>query len=398
MKTIVNQARRHFAAPASGAALKTTHLHAYHRDVLKAKMVPFAGYDMPVLYPEGIIKEHLHCRASVGLFDVSHMGQVRIKGKDARAFLERLTVADLQNLAPGKATLSLIMNEKGGINDDCIITKVTDDHFFMVINAGCKDNDLKYMNQHLSSGEWNKKDIGIEYNEDNSLIAVQGPKAQQLVDSILGVNLSGMDFMTSQELKYKGETIRVSRCGYTGEDGFEISVPEKLAIPFSNALETGKDVDGSVLAKWIGLGARDTLRLEAGLCLYGHELNEDISPIDAVLGWTISKRRKEQGGFLGYDRIKKELEQGVKSKRTGIIVEGPPARDGVEVTTKDGKVVGKITSGGPSPSLKKNIAQAYIDVPLNKLETELQVTLRGKQYPAIVKKMPFVPSRYYKKP
>ena len=389
-------AKRQFS---TGATLKTTHLHAFHRDHLKAKMVPFAGYDMPVLYPDGIIKEHLHCRSSVGLFDVSHMGQVRIKGKDAAAFLERLTVADVQSLVPGKATLSLIMNEKGGINDDCIITKVADDHFFMVINAGCKDNDLAYMNAHKNGSEWKGKDISILYNEDNSLIAVQGPKAQQLLDQTIGANLSDMDFMTSKELKYKGETIRVSRCGYTGEDGFEVSVPEKLAIPFAEALETGKDSStGEVLARWIGLGARDTLRLEAGLCLYGHELNEDISPIEAVLGWTISKRRKEQGGFLGYETVKKHLEQGVKSKRTGFIVEGPPARDGTEIVTKDGKVVGKVTSGTPSPSLKKSIGQAYISVPHNKLETELQYNLRGKFYPLIVKKMPFVPNRYYKKP
>jgi glycine cleavage system T protein len=204
-----------------------------------------------------------------------------------------LTVADVKALAPGKATLSLIMNEKGGINDDCIITKNDDNNYFMVINAGCKDNDLKYMNEHKNSSEWRNKDISILYNEDNSLIAVQGPKAQTLVDSVLGTSLSDMDFMTSKVMKYKGETIRVSRCGYTGEDGFEISVPEKLAVPFAQALETGKDSKGTVLAKWVGLGARDTLRLEAGLCLYGHELNEDISPIDAVLGWTISKRRKE---------------------------------------------------------------------------------------------------------
>ena len=289
------------------------------------------------------------------------------------------------------------MNDKGGINDDCIITKVDDNSFFMVINAGCKDNDLKYMNEHKTSSEWRNKDIGIHYNEDNSLIAVQGPKAQALVDSVIGTSLSDMDFMTSKEMKYKGETIRVSRCGYTGEDGFEISVPEKLALPFAQALDTGKDSKGTVLAKWIGLGARDTLRLEAGLCLYGHELNEDISPIDAVLGWTISKRRKEQGGFLGYDRVKKEIEQGVKQKRSGFIVEGPPARDGTVISTKDGKVVGKITSGAPSPSLKKSSGQAYIDVPFNKLETELQVTLRGKPYPLIVKKMPLVPNRYYKK-
>lgn len=196
-------------------------------------MVPFAGYDMPVLYPEGIIKEHLHCRDSVGLFDVSHMGQVRIIGKDAAAFLERLTVADVQALPRGKATLSLIMNDKGGINDDCIITKVENDHYFMVINAGCKDNDLKYMNEHKTSSEWRNKDVNILYNEDNSLIAIQGPKAQKLLDQVVDSNLSDMDFMTSKEWKYKGQTIRISRCGYTGEDGFEVSVPENLALPFA---------------------------------------------------------------------------------------------------------------------------------------------------------------------
>lgn len=347
----------------SAQPMKKTHLFSYHKDTLKAKMVPFAGYEMPVTYPDNIIKEHLHCRNKVGLFDVSHMGQVRLVGKDAGAFLERLTVADIKALTPGKATLSLIMNEKGGINDDCIITKVDDKEFFMVINAGCKDNDLKYMNEHKTSSEWRDKDLSILYNEDNSLIAVQGPSSMNLVEHILKKDLKDMDFMTSQEMQYMGKTIRVSRCGYTGEDGFEISVPESIALSFAKALDSAKDPSGEIIAKWVGLGARDTLRLEAGLCLYGHELNEDISPIEAVLGWTISKRRKEQGGFLGYETVKKHIEQGVKRKRSGFIVEGPPARDGVEITTKDGKVVGKVTSGAPSPSLKKSIGQAYIDVP-----------------------------------
>jgi aminomethyltransferase len=171
-----------------------------------------------------------------------------------------------------------------------------------------------------------------------------------------------------------------------------------LINSFADILTHSKDKNGQKIASWVGLGARDTLRLEAGLCLYGHELNEDISPIEAVLGWTISKRRKEQGGFLGYDVVKKHLEQGVKKKRSGFIVEGPPARDGAEIQNKEGQVVGKVTSGAPSPSLKKSIGQAYINVPSNKLETELQVLVRGKPYPLIVKKMPFVPNRYYKKP
>ena len=192
-----------------------------------------------------------------------------------------------------------------------------------------------------------------------------------MLDQILGTNLSDMDFMTSRVMTYQREQIRVTRCGYTGEDGFEVSIPEGLILSFADIITNTKDNNGAQLAHWVGLGARDTLRLEAGLCLYGHELNEDISPIEAVLGWTISKRRKEQGGFLGYETVKKHLEQGVKKKRAGFIVDGPPARDGVEIHNKDGQIIGKVTSGAPSPSLKKSIGQAYINVPHNKLETEL---------------------------
>jgi aminomethyltransferase len=198
-KSLYSLTRRGFASAAT-EPLRYTHLHSYHKDVLKAKMVPFAGYDMPVQYPEGIIKEHLHCRDSVGLFDVSHMGQVRVFGKHASQFLERLTVADLQGLGKGKATLSLIMNEKGGIKDDCIITKDDDDKFFVVINAGCKFNDLKHMKEQRESSEWKDKDINIVYSEDNSLISVQGPKAQAVLDRVIGVSLSEMDFMTSKEM------------------------------------------------------------------------------------------------------------------------------------------------------------------------------------------------------
>lgn len=226
------------------------------------------------------------------------------------------------------------MNEHGGIKDDCIITKDEDNSFFVVLNAGCKDKDLDFLKYHRELVK--RKDITISYTEDNSLIAVQGPKAQSMMDQILGVNLSDMDFMTSRLLNFQGSEIRVSRCGYTGEDGFEVSVPEKLIHNFADSLTLSKDQSGAQLAHWVGLGARDTLRLEAGLCLYGHELSEEISPIEAVLGWTISKRRKEQGGFLGYEVVKKHLLEGVKKKRSGFIVEGPPARDGVEILSKDG--------------------------------------------------------------
>lgn len=384
----------------SSEPLKKTHLHSFHKDVLKAKMVPFCGYDMPVLYPDGIIKEHMHCRENAGIFDVSHMGQVRISGKDACAFLERMTVADVQALAKGKATLSLLMNEQGGIKDDCIITKDEDNKYFVVLNAGCKDKDLEHLRGHLKSDQWKGKDIKLEYNEDNSLIAVQGPKAQALVEDVLGLKLSDMDFMTSLVTHNKkgNSTIRISRCGYTGEDGFEISVPEKMSVSFVEDLTSRKDSAGNQIGKFVGLGARDTLRLEAGLCLYGHELNETISPIEAALAWTISKRRKEQGGYLGDQVVKKHIADGVSKKRVGFIVEGPPAREGTEIQSKDGKKVGAICSGTHSPCLKKSIGQAYIDSPHNKLESALQVSLRGKLYPLIVKKMPFVPTRYYKKP
>jgi aminomethyltransferase len=388
---------RHFATESS-TAIKRTHLHSYHKDHMKAKMVPFAGYDMPVLYPEGIIKEHLHCRHQAGLFDVSHMGQVRIKGKDALSFLEFMTVADLQALKKGKATLSLLMNEQGGIMDDCIITKVEEDHFFVVLNAGCKDSDLAFIDSHRKSPLWTGKDISVDYNEDNSLIAVQGPQAQRILDKIVGHSLSDMDFMSSKETMFDNDTIRVTRCGYTGEDGFEVSVPEKRILAFVEALQKEKDVSGEAVAKWVGLGARDTLRLEAGLCLYGHELNETISPIEAVLGWTISKRRKEHGGFLGFETVKKHIKEGVTKKRVGFIVDGPPARENVEIQTKDGKKVGVVSSGSPSPSLKLSIGQAYIEKDHSKLETELQVVLRNKTYPLTVKKLPLVPSNYYKKP
>eukprot|EP00349_Pseudokeronopsis_sp_Brazil_P003892 CAMPEP_0202965114 /NCGR_PEP_ID=MMETSP1396-20130829/9204_1 /ASSEMBLY_ACC=CAM_ASM_000872 /TAXON_ID= /ORGANISM="Pseudokeronopsis sp., Strain Brazil" /LENGTH=359 /DNA_ID=CAMNT_0049687737 /DNA_START=135 /DNA_END=1214 /DNA_ORIENTATION=- len=358
-------------------------------------MVPFAGYDMPVQYPDGIIKEHLHCREHAGIFDVSHMGQVKITGKDAKSFLERATVADIEALGKGKATLSLLMNEKGGIKDDCIITKDEEEKFFVVLNAGCKEKDLKHLNA-LKDGEFAKKDLKIEYSESNSLIAIQGPKAAALLEKLVGQSLSHMDFMTSALMSYSGSTIRVSRCGYTGEDGFEVSVPGEKVVQFVEALQSHKTPDGIQIGKFVGLGARDTLRLEAGLCLYGHELEENISPIEATLAWTISKRRKETGGYLGDKVVKKHMEEGVSRKRVGFVVEGPPAREHVKIT-KDGKEVGEISSGTHGPSLKKSIGMAYINLPHNKLGTKLEVSLRNKTYPLIVTKMPFVPSRYYKK-
>ena len=313
-------------------------------------MVNFADYMMPVNYPLGGLKEHLHCRKSVGLFDVSHMGQCRFKGKDASKLLERVTVVDTQNLQPGQGALSLLMLEDGGIQDDCIITKLAEDDFYVVLNAGCKFTDLEHIKNHQDA----KWDVAIEYSEENSLIAIQGPWSQYLMEKVLDVQLGTMPFMTcTNDIKFDGAKLMFSRCGYTGEDGFEVSVPNDKVEHFMEALlERNHQSDGTQIAEPVGLGARDSLRLEAGLCLYGNDLCDKVSPIGSMLAWTISKRRREEGGFLGYDRVKKELAEGVARKRCGFIVEGKlPPREGAEIWDKNlEKQVGVVTSGVPGPT------------------------------------------------
>lgn len=338
---------------ASGTS-RVTKLHSYHKERLGGKMVEFAGYDMPVLYAGdkgGVIKEHMHTRASCGVFDVSHMGQTHFKGPQAAAFLEHMTVVDTQALHHGKASLSLLMNEQGGITDDCIITKVNDEHFYVVLNAGCKDGDMAHMLNHM--GKFN---CTMEYHseDERSLIAVQGPKAQRVLEEALGgsVNLTNMDFMESTNaLTFESQPIIVSRCGYTGEDGFEVSVRNEDIEAFMEALWKVKESDGEQVAVPVGLGARDSLRLEAGLCLYGHELDENISPIEAMLAWTISKRRKEHFGFLGDHLVKQHLAEGVTKKRCGFIGENVPIREGTELYLPSGEKVGVVTSGTKGPSI-----------------------------------------------
>ena len=314
-------------------------------------MVDFSDYAMPVNYPLGGLKEHLHCRKSVGLFDVSHMGQVRFKGKDAAKLLEKMTVVDTASLQPGQGSLSLLMLENGGIKDDCIITKLKDDDFYVVLNAGCKFSDMDHIKAYTPK-DW---DVTMEYSEENSLVAVQGPKAQSLMTSILDASLHIMPFMTcTTDLKFDGSDIIVSRCGYTGEDGFEISVPNNKIVAFMEALMSKKDSEGNRIAECAGLGARDSLRLEAGLCLYGHDISEEVSPIEAMLAWTISKRRREEGGFLGHAKVKQHLEEGVTKKRCGFLVHGKvPPREGAELwDSKLEKKVGVVTSGVPGPTFQ----------------------------------------------
>ena len=273
------------------------------------------------------------------------------------------------------------MLESGGIKDDCIITKVADDDFYVVLNAGCKETDLAHWDAHKSAD----MDVGINYSEANSLVAIQGPKSQFLLERVLGLStdaLQSMPFMTANmDHRFDGGKLIVSRCGYTGEDGFEVSVPNANAEHFMEALlEPTANLDGKAIAECVGLGARDSLRLEAGLCLYGHDISEDVSPVEGMLLWTISKRRREEGGFLGYETVKRHIDEGVSRKRCGFVVEGKlPVREGAEVWTKDlSTQVGVVTSGVPGPTFQQPVGMAYCDVPHNKFKTELIAKVRNK--------------------
>jgi aminomethyltransferase len=384
-----------------------TALFNYHREKLNARFIEFAGYDMPVYYDTlegGVKNEHLHTRASCGVFDVSHMGQVHFKGADASAFIERITVTDTQALGKGQATLSLLMNEMGGIKDDCIVTKFDDNHYYVVFNAGCKEKDLVHCRVH-----WHRKfkDLKIEHHSEQlrSLIAIQGPNAQHVVESVVddNVNLDNLGFMEStRDIQFAHDDIIVTRCGYTGEDGFEISLPNHHIEDFMDAVLMVKDGNRNPLARPVGLGARDTLRLEAGLCLYGHELKEDISPVKAMLTWTISKRRKEELGFLGSDMVKKHMTEGVSRKRCGFIGDRVPIRENTELFAinedgSQGEYVGKVTSGAVTPSVNKAIGMAYVNTPYNKVDTELIAVVRNKPHKVRVTKMPFIKCNYYNK-
>ncbi|KAF4325282.1 hypothetical protein G195_001257 [Phytophthora kernoviae 00238/432] len=384
--------RRSFS---SGSELKKTPLYDLHVS-LGGKMVPFAGYSMPVQYSAGVLQSHLHTReqGKASLFDVSHMGQLRITGKDRMQFLESVVVGDLQALGSGEAKLSLITNNQGGIIDDCVVSRY-DDHLYVVVNAGNQDVDLVHMHKLL---EGFKGDAAIERIQDRALVALQGTGAVDVVETLApNVNLKDLGFMHGvfTPLKLKGgKTVDVilTRCGYTGEDGFEISVLSKESETFARALLD----DERVLEA--GLGARDSLRLEAGLCLHGHDITAETTPVEATLAWTIGKRRREEGGFPGHAIIMDQLKNKTATKkRVGFVVEGAAAREGAELYDAEDNVVGHVTSGTFSPSLKKAIGMAYVDKKIGKVGTELHVKARKKMQKATIAKMPFVPARYYKK-
>ncbi|NWE52407.1 glycine cleavage system aminomethyltransferase GcvT [Brevundimonas sp. P7753] len=368
----------------SDQALKTTPLNAAHR-ALGARMVGFGGYDMPVQY-EGVLAEHRWTREHAGLFDVSHMGQAKITGADAIAQFQRFVPGDYEILKAGKQKYSLLLNAEGGIMDDLMAGKPDHDGLYVVVNAGNKDADFAFLNANLAG------DAKLTLLDDRALLAIQGPEAAEVMAKHEPA-LAEMGFMDSARLMLFGVDCFVSRSGYTGEDGYEISVPNADAERVWNTILEDARV------KPIGLGARDSLRLEAGLPLHGHDVDATTSPVEAALTFALSKSRKEAADFNGAERILKELADGPSRVRIALHVkEGAPAREGAEIADMDGNVIGVITSGGPSPTLGRNIAMGYAPPAFAELGTELKVIVRGKPAAAEVVATPFVATRYYRKP
>ena len=373
---------------ADDAGLKKTVLYDFH---VKngGKMVEFAGFSMPIQYKDSIMEATQHCRTKASLFDVSHMLGSSFKGKDAVKFVESITVADVKGLADGTGTLSVVTNDNGGIIDDTVVTKVNDEWIYVVLNAGCADKDKAHINKHLAKFDGDCKFIE---HSDRSLFALQGPKAMETLQKLTDADLSKLYFGMFKEMTVSGQPCWVTRTGYTGEDGFEISVP----VP--GTLKLVEDLVADENVRLCGLGARDSLRLEAGLCLYGNDLSEETTPPEAGLTWTIGKARRDTFSFPGGERIRKQIEEGVPQRRVGFefLEKGAPARQHSKILDMDGKEVGEISSGGFSPVLGKNIAMGYVPKALAKAGTEVQVETRGKKTRAVVKKMPFVNTTYYK--
>jgi len=382
-------------------SLKKTLIHDMHVED-GGQMVDFAGYSMPVQYKTGhhklsIIDSTKWTRESASLFDVSHMCSLRWTGKDAYDFVEKVTTIDVHGLKPNTGGLSVIPNAAGGVIDDTMVSKIVSkehgEHIYQVINAGCAPKDLAHLEEQLAKFGG---DVKMEVLWDcRGLYAIQGPKAVEVVERLSKTDLSKVAFGESLWLTLEGAECLVMRCGYTGEDGFELFVPGDAARNVWAKLKNEPEV------RLAALGARDALRLEAGLCLYGHDLEEDITPNEAGLVWVIAKARRTgaRANFVGHEKILGQLADKtlVKKVRVGMrCLSGPPAREGAIIETKDGVQVGTVTSGTQSPCLRKNVAMGYVNKPHNKSGTELNVVVRNKRYPAEVCKMPFVPTQYYK--
>ncbi len=357
---------------------KQTPLYSEHA-ALGAKMAPFAGYDMPINYALGVMKEHEWTRTSAGLFDVSHMGQAIVSGNGAAEFFSRITPSSFLKTPHGVAKYTVLTNDKGGIIDDLIITRMADQKFFVVFNAGRKDVDIAWMKKNLPAG------VTFEELAGNALIALQGPKAESvLAKECPDAGLFDLGYMRMKEAKWKGTPIFISRLGYTGEDGFEISIPAAKAAEFWKALLSNPAVEA------IGLAARDSLRLEMGYPLYGHDLNEDITPVEASIGWVITKGHD---GFIGADKILPQLANGADKKRVGIkLLESGIAREGADIYV-GGEKIGSLTSGGFSPSLKLAIGQGYVKTAFTRDGQPVDVEVRGKKIPAAIHGITFMPAR-----
>ena len=348
-------------------------------------MVPFAGYEMPVQYPAGVLAEHNHTRAKASIFDVSHMGQVSLRGGNPAAALEALVPGDITGLAAGQMRYTMFTNDAGGILDDLMVTNVGD-YLFLVVNAACKEADIAHLRDGLPT------DIALDVLDDRSLIALQG-RAAAAVLSRLAPGVDKMPFMTALPFEIDGSRLAVTRSGYTGEDGYEISIPSDDAVRITEILLAEQEVE---LA---GLGARDSLRLEAGLCLYGHDIDETTTPVEAALLWSIAKRRREEGGFPGADVIQKQIADGVFRKRVGILPDGKaPAREGTGITDTDGTIIGAVTSGGFGPSAGGPVAMGYVAAGNTEKDTPVNLVVRDKPRPGRIASMPFVPNRYYRGP
>lgn len=368
--------------------LRRTPLFDLHNE-LGGKLVPFAGYSMPVQFPAGIMGEHTHARTAAGLFDVSHMGQAWLRAPSgAASLLERLVPGEIQRLGVGRMRYTQLLTEDGGIIDDLMVTKFQDDdgqeELFVVVNGACKEGDFAHIEARLGG------EAELDLWPDRGLLALQGPQAAAALAAVIP-GMDDMTFMSARRTVWEGEAVIVSRCGYTGEDGYEVSVAADATEALARRLLEQPAVEP------VGLGARDSLRLEAGLCLYGNDIDTTTSPVEANLVWSIGKRRREEGGFPGAERILREIAQGPDRLLVGVAPEGrAPARQGAEIQLPGGETVGVVTSGGFGPTCQAPVAMGYVRTDHADPGQALNLIVRGKELPAQVAALPFVPHNYYR--
>ena len=364
--------------------LKTTPLYKIHNNN-SAKLVSFAGYYLPIQYANGIIAEHNHTRKAASVFDVSHMGQIKISGPMIHEAMEKILPISFSRIAPGQIKYTQFLNKEGKIIDDLMIHRSFEDNqIWLVVNADCTEKDLDHLYNNLNRG------YKIELIDDRALIAIQGPKSSNILKEFFN-KIDDMPFMTGGWLTYDNQKFFVSRCGYTGEDGYEVSIKDRYAEEFISKLLKFEDV------KLAGLGARNSLRMEAGLCLYGNDISTLTSPVEAGLTWSIPKERITNGGFIGHENIEKDLIDGVEKKLVGIKPLGKlPAREGTKILNKNGKIIGEITSGGYSPSLQAPIAMGYINAEILQENYEILLSVRGNLLPAEIVSLPFVEHKYFR--